>query len=63
MKKLVLFVALAAVFGLSFVSCSSGKSEDTTTENNTENVQEAGDLGAADVPQQGTQSQQQQGVA
>jgi|LQAB01.1.fsa_nt_gi hypothetical protein len=40
MKKLVLFVALAAVFGLSFVSCSNGKSEETTAEKgNVENVQ------------------------
>jgi hypothetical protein len=41
MKKLVLLVALAAVFGLSFISCSSGKSEEVTTEkDNTENVQQ-----------------------
>jgi hypothetical protein len=41
MKKLVLFVALAAVFGLSFISsCSSSKSEETTAEKgNVESVQ------------------------
>jgi hypothetical protein len=41
MKKLVLLVALAAVFGVSFISCSNGKSEEGTAEkNNTENVQQ-----------------------
>jgi hypothetical protein len=42
MKKLVLFVMLAAVFGLSFVSCSGGsKSESTSAEkNNAENAQQ-----------------------
>ncbi len=46
MKKLVLFAALVAVFGLSLVSCSSGKSEEATVEkDNTENVQqESNDL-------------------
>jgi PBP1b-binding outer membrane lipoprotein LpoB len=42
MKKLVLFVALVAAFGLSFVSCSSGKSEESAAEkDNTESVQQA----------------------
>jgi hypothetical protein len=41
MRKLVLLVALAAVFGLSFISCSSGKSEEATAEkDSTENVQQ-----------------------
>ncbi|MDR0800909.1 MAG: hypothetical protein LBN01_05290 [Endomicrobium sp.] len=58
MKKLVLFAALAAVFGLSFVSCSGGKSEDTPAENNAESAQESSDLGnTADVSQQETQQQ------
>ncbi|GHT05238.1 hypothetical protein AGMMS49573_06960 [Endomicrobiia bacterium] len=53
MKKLVLFVALAAVFVLSFVSCSGSKSEDTSAENgNVESgVQEPGGSNA-DVLQQ-----------
>ncbi|OEG71080.1 hypothetical protein ATZ36_02925 [Candidatus Endomicrobiellum trichonymphae] len=42
MKRLVLFAMLAAVFGLSFVSCSGGsKSESTSAEkNNAENAQQ-----------------------
>jgi hypothetical protein len=60
MKKLVLVVALVSVFGLSFMSCSSGKSEEATAEKgNTENVQqELNDL-SNNTPE-GVQPSQQQ---
>ncbi len=56
MKKLVLFAALAAVFGLSLVSCSSGKSKEVIVEkDNTENVQqELSDL-SSNVAEDGQQ--------
>jgi hypothetical protein len=61
MKKLVLFVALAAVFGLSFISCSSDKKsgEVTSEKENTENIQqEASDLSGNAT--ESVQSSQQQ---
>jgi hypothetical protein len=56
MKKLVLFAMLAMVFGLSFVSCSGGgKSE----KNDSENIQETGDLSVENTQETEDLSKQQ----